>query len=411
MRGFSGDEFEPAVGELRLVRGFRLWDDGGLGPLSLVARQDVWVDGPNEAFCSRGFSHDAPDAACSCGFYAYYEPAPTAYVTQLRASVVGVISIWGRSIVGSKGARTQFARIDALWLPPSVTDEVADAVWLRYPSAALYRTDSPAAMFAAYPMSPPPGRRARVTRASTGSPPGRALSVLQTVVLLLALIACQVVSFGAWARWGGLAAVPLRLVVDAVLMTVIVRFGRRYAPSSPVVRVGVGPSLGIVAGVVFGLVSHGFGFVLAVPSARIAWARLAVSPRREVKPRSREQATTQLETLASPTWIVSPPRPRPGGFEIVSRRHTYDRRPVVYYRHRTADGRLDLFRGRRALFTSMTRALGRHASVIVTELPGDYVDVTTLFNRADSAQAGLDTVLRPDDVCRALRLPPAALGR
>lgn len=408
MRGFSGDEFEPAVGELRLVRGFRLWDDGGLGPLSLVARQDVWVDGRNEAFCSRGFVHDAPDGECSCGFYAYYEPAPTAYVSQLRASVVGVISIWGRSIVGSKGARSQFARIDALWLPPSVTDDVADAVWLRYPSAAIYRTDSPDTMFAAWPMSPPPGRR--VSRVAASSP-GLVASVLQTLVLLLALIGAQVASFGAWADSGGLAAIPVRLVADAVLLAAIVRLGRRYAPSSPVIRIGVGPMLGIVTGVVFGLVSHGLGFILALPSARIAWARLAISPRREVTPRSREQATTQLEMLSSPTWIVSAPRPRSGGFEIVSRRHTYDRRPVVYYRHRTADGRLDLFRGRRALFTSMTRALGRHASVIVTELPGDYVDVTTLFNRADSAQSGLDTVLRPDDVCRALRLPPAALGR
>jgi hypothetical protein len=144
--------FEPLVGEIRALRSFRVGPGGGLHPLF---SDQPWRDGANTAVCRREQRHPpwhgAPDPDCTCGFYAYGSERATAEYPHSR-HVLAVVACWGRVIAGTRGLRAEYGRVEALWLSPTVPEELVARVRGRYPSVALYRDKD--VMLAEHPATP-----------------------------------------------------------------------------------------------------------------------------------------------------------------------------------------------------------------------------------------------------------------
>jgi len=134
---FDGPDFvvpELRVGEIRALRTFQLSSDGSLKP---VAYTDVaWVDGPNAARCDLG-DHTPAAPGCGCGFWAYGSRGAAA---QHRAAkhLLAVVACWGRVVPGTLGLRTQYARIEAIWVSGRIPRGRIALLRKRYPSAVLY---------------------------------------------------------------------------------------------------------------------------------------------------------------------------------------------------------------------------------------------------------------------------------
>ena len=135
------------VGEIRMVRTFRVGPDGDLFPVNTV---NAWRDGWNTAECGRGYEQAAPASDCRCGFYLYSDPAYVLTQPPGR-QVLAVCAVNGAMQTGTRGARVERARIDAVWLGPRVSDHLAAAAQRRYPSVGVYRDR--AAMDAQYPLT------------------------------------------------------------------------------------------------------------------------------------------------------------------------------------------------------------------------------------------------------------------
>lgn len=146
-RGHTEPVEFAGVGDVRMVRTFRVGDDGGLYPVNSAT---AWAEGWNTAACLRNSTHRPPEAHCRCGFYTYSDPA---YVREQPPSrnVLAVVAAHGTMEAGTRGARVQRARIEALWLGRHVTDADAAAVQRRYPSVAVYRDRDE--MDAAHPLT------------------------------------------------------------------------------------------------------------------------------------------------------------------------------------------------------------------------------------------------------------------
>lgn len=156
---FTGPAFDFAVGE---VYGMRIWNMDDYGRLRARHMQGAapWRPGVNTAVCVardgspiRGLLygtgsvtvdpaaqaetdvHAAPDERCTCGFYAYtHDPAATYEST----SVTGVIRGTGRTLIGTKGFRTEKAEIVALLDPTSLREAYSWQEWVRDRLQALY---------------------------------------------------------------------------------------------------------------------------------------------------------------------------------------------------------------------------------------------------------------------------------
>lgn len=139
MDAYAG--FEPEVGEIRAVRTFRVGPGGVLYPLF---SNTAWADGSNAARCRAvrlaapaGPSHAPPDPECTCGFYAYATDTGAAEYPNAR-HVLAVVACWGRVIAGTRGLRSEYARVEAIWMSATVPPELAAMVRERYPSVAVY---------------------------------------------------------------------------------------------------------------------------------------------------------------------------------------------------------------------------------------------------------------------------------
>ena len=143
MTDFSG--FEPVVGEIRALRTFRVDVTGALLPLFFST---PWQDGENQAVCWPRASvrddsendhrrHRAPDPDCACGLYAYGSEQAAVRQPGMRY-VQAVVCCSGRVIAGDYGIRAEQARIEALWLNPSVPAGLARDVQRQYPSARVF---------------------------------------------------------------------------------------------------------------------------------------------------------------------------------------------------------------------------------------------------------------------------------
>jgi hypothetical protein len=151
VREFSGTE--PLVGEIVGLRTFRVDDTGTLLPLD---SQGAWYNGDNLASCAPPVgehpygAHPVPADDCECGFYAYGSLAAMRTQRQSRF-VLAVVSCWGRVVAGTRGFRAEHARVDALWLAPSVPAWLRKRIAVRYPGARMF-TDS-RLMLAEYPLT------------------------------------------------------------------------------------------------------------------------------------------------------------------------------------------------------------------------------------------------------------------
>jgi hypothetical protein len=121
------------------------WDDG----LSRAYRSPVqhhrgsdWEDGTCEATCRSG--HQAPHEGCHCGIYGSLSYAGLLLQYPQARHLVTVIAAEGTTIIGTRGLRTQFARVVAYWADVIRPDEAAE--W----SSRL---------FLGQPPSPLPGRQ------------------------------------------------------------------------------------------------------------------------------------------------------------------------------------------------------------------------------------------------------------
>ena len=130
-----------------MVRTFRIGADGGLYPVNSAA---AWSAGWNTAVCLRHPAHHAPDAQCRCGFYAYSHPAYVREQPPAR-NVLAVVAAHGTMETGTRGARVERARIEALWFGPRVSDIDAAAVHDRYPTTSIHRDRDE--MDAAHPLT------------------------------------------------------------------------------------------------------------------------------------------------------------------------------------------------------------------------------------------------------------------
>ncbi len=152
-----------------------------------------WNPGRNEAVCRCenvlivNSSHLVPVPDCGCGFWAYWDLQKHSTGT---LPVCGIVKGTGRTLIGERGFRSQYAEIVALHVPPSAgltliapgikfigrspnrkikkDEEILAAAWMAvigdrlaqlYPGAVIYETQR--AMLASHPLNgksllPPP---------------------------------------------------------------------------------------------------------------------------------------------------------------------------------------------------------------------------------------------------------------
>jgi hypothetical protein len=101
-------------------------------PGELLDRMD---EGWNTATCARDRSHAPPDPGCRCGFYVYAHPSYALAQAPAR-QVMAVVAVHGALEAGTRGARAEKARIEAVWLGDRVSDDLAGAVQQQAASGA-----------------------------------------------------------------------------------------------------------------------------------------------------------------------------------------------------------------------------------------------------------------------------------
>jgi hypothetical protein len=128
MPGFDGNAPDLVLGSVTGVRWWHLrmpdFDSVRVSELSLtgVHASQPWGRGENTARCARmrvPFSqdrtpHEAPEASCGCGFWAYWTPPEKPNPHNFGVPVLGVIEGYGRTLIGDRGFRCARARITAL---------------------------------------------------------------------------------------------------------------------------------------------------------------------------------------------------------------------------------------------------------------------------------------------------------
>lgn len=101
---------------IRAIIGFRQWRlrDGRLWSLHANER---WLPGLQTARCLGEDAHEAPQNACTCGYYAWYAPPPRTASAATPDLVAGAVALWGRVELHAHGMRAQHAMVVALALP------------------------------------------------------------------------------------------------------------------------------------------------------------------------------------------------------------------------------------------------------------------------------------------------------
>jgi len=123
MQGFDGkdeDEFDFSINPVVGVRGFNLgyFRNYGNRLTGYSFSHEPWLDGENVARCGVSDkmprNHDIAD--CSHGYWAYFDdieegsgPSQTDYK--------GIITGYGRTVIGTKGFRCSKAKVEALYIP------------------------------------------------------------------------------------------------------------------------------------------------------------------------------------------------------------------------------------------------------------------------------------------------------
>ena len=156
---------EPVVGVFAL-RTFRVSVNGYLVPATQYS--DEWATGAAIARCSE--DHQAPDDDCTCGLYSMnnIHQLRTQY-TQARR-LLTVVALEGQTIEGTKGWRSQAARVVDIWTAPTAVPEAQLAQLVDHLPGVRFHTDVDA-MLARYPelSADPRPRRTALTAAAHGT--------------------------------------------------------------------------------------------------------------------------------------------------------------------------------------------------------------------------------------------------
>lgn len=221
---------EPVVG-LFALRTFRVSTSGHLVPLSFIG--SAWADGTCIARCRLG--HPPPADDCTCGVYSLRDLRDLRLQYWSARRLMAVVALEGLTIEGSKGWRSQAARVVDVWTAPGprgLPDEQVGLLQRHLPGAAFH-TDLDR-MLARYPELMPV-RRPRSTAFARAArswwaglrrprrprlPTARraalwALAVLLLTVALSAVAAGGGSPFPAAQVMAQLAAVPLLFAVLA----------------------------------------------------------------------------------------------------------------------------------------------------------------------------------------------------
>lgn len=192
---------EPVVG-LFALRTFRVSTSGHLVPLSFIG--SAWADGTCIARC--GLGHPAPADGCTCGVYSLRDLRDLRLQYWSARRLVAVVALEGLTIEGSKGWRSQAARVVDVWTAPGprgVPDEQVGLLHRNLPGVAFH-TDLHR-MLARYPELVPPRRprSAAFTRAARSwwagvrrpvLPTARRVALWALAVLLLTVALSAVAS-------------------------------------------------------------------------------------------------------------------------------------------------------------------------------------------------------------------------
>lgn len=125
MQGFDGkdeDDFELSINPVVGVRGFNFKHFGSHGYMltGYSFSANPWTDGENVAECGvlskewGGAPHDIAD--CSHGYWAYFNEIEEGSGPS-QTDIHGIITGYGRTVIGTKGFRCSKAKIEALYVP------------------------------------------------------------------------------------------------------------------------------------------------------------------------------------------------------------------------------------------------------------------------------------------------------
>ncbi len=126
---------EPVVGVFAL-RTFRVSANGYLLPLSFTGAD--WADGTCIARCGRG--NRAPADGCTCGIYSLRDLRDLRLQSWSARRLVAVVALEGQTVEGSKGWRSQAARVGDVWMrngPRGLQAEQLDLLRQRLPGVRL----------------------------------------------------------------------------------------------------------------------------------------------------------------------------------------------------------------------------------------------------------------------------------
>jgi hypothetical protein len=126
LRGYRSWELRAQLEPTFLSRLFGRSPRVGTVELGSVTMSYTWTPGQNVAQClaSRGLRPNAhgttggpPQAKCSCGFYALYDPYHAGEWD--NEGVIGSIKAYGRIVIGTRGFRAEKVHLEALCLTPN----------------------------------------------------------------------------------------------------------------------------------------------------------------------------------------------------------------------------------------------------------------------------------------------------
>lgn len=137
---YTGKEVPLVPGSLRVYRDWLITPDGYLAALHWP---QVWdkAEG-NEARCAKVYlgQHASPHLRCTCGFYGKYLPEDMGLLH-------GVAELSGRIILGTKGARAQYAKPVAI--RPRFMNSLLPLIQSNYPDLKLFQNNQD--MYKAFP--------------------------------------------------------------------------------------------------------------------------------------------------------------------------------------------------------------------------------------------------------------------
>lgn len=119
------------------LRTFRVSDDGQLLPVFVT--DDSWRGGQCIARCRGRVDHQAPADGCRCGIYTFRNLQVLRDQYDLAEHLVAVVALEGQTLAGSRGWRSQAARVLDIWVAPEgLPEQLADRLRANLPGVRFH---------------------------------------------------------------------------------------------------------------------------------------------------------------------------------------------------------------------------------------------------------------------------------